>query len=143
MAREKKIKTQSRSRYSKEVRSKACNYSSEKICWQFSTMDLDGPFKFCGLRPETWAKILSVMKEWDKKTWAEVMGGRDHFISVDALSDRAVKRLEEIERDDSDGIYSLHIGGESRFIGVRDRFIFQVLWWDPNHEVCPSHKKST
>ena len=141
MAKEKKIKTQSVSRYPKEVRSKAYSYSSERICWQFSTMDLDGPFKFCGLRPGTWAKILSVMKEWDRKTWAEILGDRDHSISIDALSNRAVKRLEEIERDDIDGICSLHIGGKSRLIGVRDRYVFQVLWWDSNHEVCPSHKK--
>lgn len=143
MKREKKIKAPIETSGKKEVHSKAYNYSSEKICWRFSTMDMEGPFKFCFLCPKTWGKILSTLKEWDKKTWAEIMNNRDHFIPVEDLCSEAQQRLIDIKRDDIDGIYSLHINGKSRFIGIKDRYAFQVLWWDPDHKVCPSHKKHT
>lgn len=143
MKREKRVKASIVTSGKKEVRSKVCNYSSEKICWRFSTMDMEGSFKFCCLCPEIWGKILSAMKEWDKKTWAEIMNNRDHFIPVDHLCSEAQRRLIDIKRDDIDGIYSLHIDGQSRFIGIRDRYAFEVLWWDPDHKVRPSHKKHT
>ncbi len=33
--------------------------------------------------------------------------------------------------------------GKQRIWGIKDRNILKVLWWDPDHEVCPSLKKYT
>ena len=80
------------------------------------------------------------MREWETMTWNEISGKRDHAIGIDSLSPEAKKRLIEIELDDIDGIFSLHLGGKKRLIGIRDRNIFRVLWWDKEHKVCQSTK---
>lgn len=67
------------------------------------------------------------MREWEKMTWDEILGKRDHAISIDKLSSEAQKRLIELELDDIDEIISLHLDGKKRLIGIRDRNIFRIL----------------
>ena len=113
------------------------------ICWQFSLMDLSGPFSCSEITPDEWLLILSKMRLWETMTWNEIEGKRDHSINVESLSNIAQKRLEDIQLDDIDEVFSLHIDGKKRLFGIRDRNIFKVLWWDREHKVCPSPKKHT
>ena len=113
------------------------------VCWQFSLMDMVGPFSFDNLSLEDWQLILDNLKFWETMTWNEIAGRRNHAISTDNLSPEAKKRLIELELDDIDEVFSLHLDGKKRLIGIRDRNIFRVLWWDPEHKVCPAPKKHT
>ena len=113
------------------------------VCWQFSLMDLAGPFSCMDIRTDEWQVILAKMRLWENMTWNEIEGRRDHSISVDSLSDTARKRLLDIQLDDIDEVFSLHIDGKKRLFGIRDRNIFKVLWWDREHKVCLSPKKHT
>lgn len=113
------------------------------VCWQFSLMDLSGPFSCMDICPDEWQVILTKMRSWETMTWHEIEGKRDHSISVESLSDIARKRLIDIQLDDIDEVFSLHIDGKKRLFGLRDRNIFKVLWWDREHKVCPSPKKHT
>lgn len=143
MSKEKKVKGSGITTANKVPRSLPFRDNDDKISWQFSTMDMTGPFKFCHIRPQTWGKILDRLKHLDARTWAEVIGERDHPIAVEILSPKAKKRLQEIQRDDIDAVFSFHLEGEPRIVGVRVNNVFQVLWWDPNHEVCPAPLKHT
>ena len=125
------------------VRKTELNNNYGAICWQFAKMDMSGPFSFSNMSFEEWLLILGKMREWETMTWSEIAGNRDHAIAVESLSQEAKKRLIEIEMDDIDEVFSLHLDGKKRLIGIRDRNIFSVLWWDRKHEVCPSHKKHT
>ena len=109
----------------------------------FSLMDLSGPFSCSQITPTEWTLILQKMQLWETMTWDEISGRRDHAISFDSLSDTAQKRLKDIQLDDTDEVFSLHIDGKKRLFGIRDRNIFKVLWWDREHQVCPSLKKHT
>lgn len=126
----------------KSVRQNRLDISS-CVCWQFSLMDLSGSFSCRDITHDEWILILSKMRLWETMTWNEIEGKRDHSISVDSLSSDARKRLIEIQLDDIDEIFSLHIDGKKRLLGIRDRNIFKVLWWDREHKVCPSVKKHT
>jgi len=42
-----------------------------------------------------------------------------------------------------DALYSLRLSGKLRLWGVRDRSVLQLLWYDPEHQVCPSPLKNT
>ena len=117
--------------------------ASALVCWQFSFMDLSGPFSCSAITNEDWHLILSKMRSWETMTWNEIEGRRDHSINIDGLSDTAKKRLAEIQLDDIDEVFSLHINSKKRLFGIRDRNIFKVLWWDSEHKVCPSLKKHT
>ena len=117
--------------------------TSRSVCWQFSLMDLSGPFSCSDINPDEWLVILSLMRSWETMTWIEIEGRRNHSISIQSLSDLARKRLLHIQLDDIDEVFSLHIDGKKRLFGIRDRNIFKVLWWDREHTVCPSTKKHT
>jgi hypothetical protein len=43
-----------------------------------------------------------------------------------------------------DEVTSLHLSGTERVVGVLEpRGVMHILWWDPDHGVCPSQKKNT
>lgn len=142
MSKLKKLKSPENLQY-RNVRETELKRDYGVVCWQFSKMDMSGPFSCENILFEDWLLILTKMREWEKMTWNEIVGKRDHYISVEQLSSEAKKRLIEIEMDDIDEIFSLHLGGKKRLIGIRDRNIFCVLWWDKEHKVCPSVKKHT
>ena len=75
--------------------------------------------------------------------WTEIAGSDHHSIPVSKLSNEAQKRLEEIKQDDIDEIFSFHLQGKPRIICIRDLSIAKLLWFDPEHKVCPSQKKHT
>lgn len=115
--------------------------------WSFAALDLDGPFGWRSLvEPDDQVEVLNRLRALEKMTWHEIkMEGkkRNHSIRVADCSKEAQKRLRELELDDVDELFSLGVKGEPRIIGILDRTIFKILWWDPEHQVCPSHKKHT
>lgn len=75
--------------------------------------------------------------------WQDISGREHHAIEVDRLSREAQARLEQIGQDDVDEMFSFHFSGKQRIIGIRDMNVVRLLWWDPEHQVCLSHKKHT
>jgi len=75
--------------------------------------------------------------------WQEIEGADHHAIGVDRLSKEAQNRLAEIRQDDLDEVFSFHFSGKPRIIGIREMNVIKLLWWDPEHQVCPSIKKHT
>ncbi len=65
------------------------------------------------------------------------------MVQVGDLCSKAQKRLIDISKDDCDELFSLRIMVRQRIRGIKDGNILWLLWWDPEHEVCPSHKKHT
>jgi hypothetical protein len=55
----------------------------------------------------------------------------------------ALARLDAIGLADMTKISVLRLGGQQRLYGFRDRNVFHLVWWDPRHEIWPSHKKHT
>jgi len=110
--------------------------------WSFSQIDVDGPW--CGNTGVTGDILKGVMmrlKNLEALTWSEIEGAEHHAVSVESLAPEAVKRLIEIGRDDIDTLFSLRVTGARRIWGVRVHRQFNMLWWDPEHKVCPSKKK--
>lgn len=76
-------------------------------------------------------------------TWHAITETGSHFIETSALSKPARNRLMEIQQDDVDQVYSLRVTGRRRIFGIRDGGVLRILWWDPDHDVCPAAKKHT
>jgi hypothetical protein len=83
------------------------------------------------------------MKNLESMKWCELPKKDNHPIPVQDLSPEAQSRLRELKRNDIDSVFSMHLMGKPRIIGIRDRHVLKLLWWDPQHKVCPSHKKHT
>ncbi|HST60034.1 MAG TPA: hypothetical protein VLK84_15115 [Longimicrobium sp.] len=106
-------------------------------------MDLGGPWCWSALGGNSLREVLQRMRELESMTWHAITETGSHFIETSALSRPARERLVTIQQDDVDQVYSVRVTGRRRIIGLRDGGVLRVLWWDPEHEVCPSAKKHT
>lgn len=68
---------------------------------------------------------------------------KSHPIPFNKIAREAQKRLKEKELDDLEMLYSIRLSGKERIWGKRENEAFYIIWWDPNHTVCPVQKKHT
>lgn len=113
--------------------------------WSTDRLDWGGPFSWNALTTERLLReIIPKLQDYESMTWGELEGTTgSHFVDVTDLVKTARKRLKEIGMHDTDQLFSLRLAGKIRIWGVRDIAVLQMLWWDPDHEVCPSEKKRT
>lgn len=79
-------------------------------------------------------------------TWNEIFTQsktQNHSVNINILSKESIDHLKKMKINDIDQLWSLRLTGIQRIWGILDRGVFTLLWWDPNHQVCPSHKKHT
>jgi hypothetical protein len=69
--------------------------------------------------------------------------GEIKSIPVENLSPEATQRLREVHHDDEEWLFEIRLGNKPRVWGIRRETVFLVLWWDPEHLVCPSPLRHT
>jgi hypothetical protein len=114
------------------------------LSWRFSHGDKDGEFSWNNLYlsgdlQEVIERLAAVEGLSEQKL------GEDgsHSIEIHKLSKPARERLEAMQHDDLDSVFSLRVSGQKRIFCIHHGNIMRVLWYDPKHEVCPSVKKHT
>lgn len=98
------------------------------------------------LREDHHDELLTRFREWEKGTWREILvrdARNNHPIDVASCCPESQRRLKANGLEDLDQLVSLRVNSTARVIGIRDRATFKILWWDPNHEVCPSQLRHT
>ena len=117
---------------------------SRRPCWRINSVDRDGPWSCMEIDHKIfWKEIFQRIRDFETMTWHEIHRTGSHAIPVSEICHEAKTRLEEIGRGDTDELFSLRLTGKQRLWGIRDREILRILWWDPEHRVCPSAKKHT
>jgi len=107
-------------------------------------MDVGGPWCFYRDGIDRLRYIVDKLSDFETMTWNEIKRNRgNHSVELASLSAGAKKRLEDIGRDDEDALFSFRLSGRERVWGIRREALLHLLWWDPKHEVCPSHRKHT
>lgn len=115
-----------------------------KPVWRFSIMDFGGPFGCNDITPDQAISIHARLSSFESMTWNELERKNDHhLIATCKLSKEARARLNAIDQDDIEHLYSLRISSTERVWGIRDRHVLKLLWWDPEHKVYPVDKKHT
>lgn len=95
----------------------------ENIIWLFDKIDRSGIYAFDVNRPGK---------------------SKHHFLAPGSLSKEAVERLKAKDLEEfSDYIFSFALQNKIRIVGIRNGERFHVLWYDPDHEICPSKKRHT
>ncbi len=144
---EKKIPNLGPSGTKKEVRHATGIPDSYDKClpsWKFHLIDKEGQWGWNKLSPdEIWNILSNRLNEKEHINWSTLKQSGSHNVSIEDLTKEAKKRLEEIGQSDLDELFSLRLSGKERVWGIRDRSALKILWWDPEHEVCPSQKKHT
>lgn len=116
------------------------------LTWRLSWLDKDGPWSLNEISRQTMIELMSKMVSFESMTVGEIFStGSEHgkSYSVADLPPDAARRMKDIRRDDEDQIHRLRCGGSERLYGIMREHVFNVLWWDPEHQVWPSKKKNT
>jgi len=116
----------------------------ERLTWQFGRFDPHGPFDK-HIDGDGAASLLGLLGQIEGRTHAELFDtpgyrqtvGAAKLIPKDSLESKAVARLEHLELDDLDGLWEIRQSRTARVWVVRNRYLVHVLWWDPDHQVCP------
>ncbi len=117
---------------------------SSSISWRFSRADKGGPFAWSDLaEPAVYKAVMERLHCFETMCDREIGESGSHAIPLSSLSKDAQRRLEEIQQDDVDALMSFRINGPARVFCIREREVMRVLWYDPDHLVCPSAKRHT
>lgn len=118
--------------------------------WQVGAIDHDGKWGWKKIGKHRWEeKILPKLRDFESMTWADIeraAGGRkagnnSHFVPVNKLIPEAQKRLEYLQMDDIDQLFSLRLEGKVRLYGRRTGRVMKILWFDFDHEIYPISRK--
>ncbi len=125
-------------------RSGAKPVADRQLYWRFSGGDRGGPFAWTGLSdPSDYKRVLERLFQFETMDDGAVAAAGSHFIERDSLGTEALRRLEALRLDDIDGLMSFRIGGRERVFCRRIGRAMHVLWWDPEHRVCPAPLRNT
>jgi hypothetical protein len=118
------------------------NRSQGLVSWRLSTLDLDGLWGWRRLDEAALRELHDKLRGFESMTAGEVFGpNRGHkHIPIENLPHAALRRLQELQLDDEDGLCELRIRGASRVWGFRRGNVIHVLWWDPDHTVFPGNR---
>ncbi|WP_342234545.1 hypothetical protein [Inquilinus sp. OTU3971] len=113
--------------------------------WRFSSADkASGPFSWSNLNDAgEYKDVLEKLHQFETMNEHAIVNGGSHTVDVANLCTAAQRRLEELRIDDVDYLMSFRVGAKPRIWCRPNGHIMMVLWWDPNHQVCPSPKKGT
>ena len=83
-------------------------------------------------------KIIQALQSYEGCTWHEVREKKHcHPWGVDAIPRECAKRLAQ-RQIDVEQLYQISLGNKPRIIGYKDRGVFYLMWWDKDHEFCPT-----
>lgn len=113
------------------------------MTWRFSGADLAGPWPWEGAWPDSIGAIVKKLRDFE--TMQHHTGIKDYLsiVSPDKIVPHAFKRLQDIQKDDTEHLHAWHIKGKERLWCIVHEGIMCILWWDPEHEVYPTPKKNT
>jgi hypothetical protein len=90
--------------------------------------------------------IREKLQEFESMTWSEILivsKKQNHQIDVSELCQSAQDYLREMSLEDIDQVLSLRLGGKERVWGIFTNGVVELLWWDPDHKICPSPLRNT
>lgn len=111
--------------------------------WSLLRLDVDGVDGKWGWRgiPQTnlW-DILEKLRNYESMKWSEIEANykRDHATDVSALHKDARSRLVALKLHDEETLFRFRLQGKVRIWGRKRGAVFELLWYDPEHEICPS-----
>lgn len=113
----------------------------QRPSWRISILEMHDVYGWHAVDRATIDRVYARLKNFETMTWREILIKgikQSHFIPTWQLCPTAKARLNTLQLDDYEKIVSLHVTGLERIFGFLDNAVLQLLWWDPEHKVCPS-----
>jgi hypothetical protein len=117
------------------------------MIWSEENADREGAWSWGQERDwgaPTWTETIHPkLLEWERLTWGEIdrlntgSGHKmHHSMSVEDLCDESQLRLMDLGQSD-ESIFRFRMGNKRRLWGFRVVSEFQILWYDPEHQIYP------
>ena len=106
-------------------------------------MRLDGPYSWRMIDPVDLVRAFEFLSQTARRKWGEIItqpGGHHHLIETADLVRPACDDLLEAIPGGTDEVMSLRLTGQKRIFGYMEVGVMHILWWDPEHEICPSER---
>jgi len=105
---------------------------------------MTGCFSCADLCLEEHKQLWNRLREFEAKNVAQLRdAGSYHPKPTNELGSEYKSRLQEMQLDDIEELYSFRIDGACRLWCIKYENIFSLLWWDKEHKVAPVTKKHT
>jgi len=86
--------------------------------------------------------IITTLQSYEGLTWAEVKTKPHcHSKDIDELKQQLQNRLNERKLDYVERLFQICMGSIHRIWGYRERRVFYLMWYDPEHDVCPTEAR--
>ena len=102
---------------------------------------MEVPYGWQDLSREKLLQIIERLRALETMTWSDILvkGKKDnHEIPFGDLVRPAQACLKQVWQGGVDSVVSLRLTARERIFGIMDDGVLHLIWWDPEHEVCPS-----
>lgn len=120
-------------------------WGNMKLAWRVSRLEMVDPFGWHKVDETTVHEIRQKLGYFESMTVNQVFvvnKHHHHSVRADKLCPEARQRLADLRLEVED-LHSLRLSGPKRVWGFLTQNVLNLLWWDPEHQVCPSLKKGT
>jgi hypothetical protein len=120
-------------------------YADEHPSWRVARLQVAAPFGWSDVSAAKILEIRTKLASFESMTWNDILvlsKKQNHSVAVNDLSKAARDCLVELNIV-VDDLVSLRLSGKERVWGYRSGAVLHVVWWDPDHEVCPSLLRHT
>ncbi len=117
---------------------------NRRLVWKMAEIDDDSPWGWNQITcPDFLRNIWDKLRNFETMTWGEILGRHHHAIAINDLIEPAQNRLVQLGHDDQEELVSFRLSNTERIWAIRSGAEAFLLWWDPNHEICPSQLRHT
>jgi len=112
------------------------------VIWSFSDFDPAANWGTVNTRNLPFLYIADKLKSYQRLGWDGIQRdiSKHHPVEISNLVKKAQDRIRVLKIV-ADSLFAFRFSSTQRLWGVRYQDVYSVLWWDPDHEVCPSHLK--
>ena len=119
--------------------------------WLFSRCDFDHPKWGMACNSSNLTKVFRYLSDLESQKWGEILtdksgrgkNTRSHEIDLTNLIKEAQVRAVDINVDEFDALCSISVGSRKRVWGYISDGLFYIIWFDMQHEICPTEKRHT
>jgi hypothetical protein len=114
--------------------------------WRVARLQLVDPYGWHEIGAAKLLEIRAKLANFESMTWNDIVvrgKKRNHTVGISEIRKDAQLHLSSLNLYDLDEVVSLHLTGTERVWGYREGAVLHVLWWDPDHQICPSLPKHT
>lgn len=136
-----KSKFQPTPRKSVQIAEDVDSYSRQKFKWRVIEKYIDYDDEDWGWSQveirKFFQEILPRLHNYETMTWNDIFSRSScHCWEIGEIPQRAQRKLRE-KYPDHDTFHQIDMEQPCRLLGVRDRQILYLVWYDPNHTICP------